>query len=222
MFERIAHRYDLANSLLSGGMDYWWRLRAARLVRTWRPSVLLDIATGSGVLAGSLARACPAAKIVGMDFCQPLLRLAAKSHRVQRLVCGDALALPFQDSAFDVVTVAFGLRNMASWPKALLEMRRVLKPGGHLLVLDFSLPGGWLRAPYLFYLAHCLPKIAGTISGERGAYEYLAQSIGRFPRGGAMLSLLRQSGFTAPDATELSAGIVSLYSAANPVATPST
>jgi demethylmenaquinone methyltransferase/2-methoxy-6-polyprenyl-1,4-benzoquinol methylase len=218
MFERIAPRYDLANTLLSGGMDYLWRRRTSRLVRAWRPAVILDLATGSGVLAGTLARACPEAKIVGADFCQPLLRLATESGRLQMPVRADALRLPFADAVFDVVTVAFGLRNMASWPGALEEMRRVLKPGGHLLVLDFSLPRGWWRGLYLFYLERCLPPIAGVVSGERSAYEYLAKSIGRFPQGEAMLELLGASGFRDASASALSGGIVSLYTAS---ATPS-
>jgi demethylmenaquinone methyltransferase/2-methoxy-6-polyprenyl-1,4-benzoquinol methylase len=218
MFERIAPRYDLANALLSGGMDFWWRWRAARVVRSWEPALLLDLATGSGVLAKTLSRACPRATIVGADFCEPLLRRAKDLRRVQRLVRADALRLPFTDGTFDAVTVAFGLRNMASWPGALREMRRVLKADGHLLVLDFSLPEGWWRGLYLFYLRHSLPKIAGAISGERSAYEYLAESISRFPRGDAMLELLEASGFDGASATTLSGGIVSLYQAA---ATPS-
>ncbi len=216
MFDRIAPRYDLANALLSGGLDLWWRRRAARLVRIWEPAWLLDLATGSGALAATLAAACPAASIVGVDFCRPLLERAARSGRLRRPVQADALRLPFTDGTFDVVTVAFGLRNMVSWPDALREMRRVLRPGGHVVILDFSLPRGWWRALYVFYLEHCLPGIAGVVSGERGAYEYLAKSIGRFPRGEAMCGLLTASGFIEPAATELSGGIVSLYSAATP------
>jgi demethylmenaquinone methyltransferase/2-methoxy-6-polyprenyl-1,4-benzoquinol methylase len=216
MFDRIAPRYDFANSLLSGGMDHFWRRRAAGVVRSWRPARILDVATGSGVLAERLTRACPTATVVGADFCQPLLRRAAAAGRVKALVRADALRLPFADGAFDALTVAFGLRNMVSWPDALREMRRVLQPGGHVLVLDFSLPEGWWRGLYLFYLEHCLPKIAGMVSGERGAYEYLAKSICRFPRGDAMLELLRAAGFTGASATGLSGGIVSLYSAATP------
>ena len=220
MFGRIARRYDLANALLSGGLDHWWRRRAAQVVRCWQPALVLDLATGSGVLAATLARACPGATIIGADFCQPLLRRAAESGRLQRLVCADALRLPFADGAFDALTIAFGLRNMISWSDALQEMRRVLKPGGHLLVLDFSLPRGWWRGLYLLYLEQWLPQIAGAVSGERAAYEYLAKSIGRFPRGDAMLALLEASGFITPVAEELSGGIVSLYRA-QAAATPS-
>lgn len=215
-FSRIAGRYDLANTVLSAGMDAWWRARATRLVRAWQPALLLDLATGSGVLAASLARACPGTRIVGADFCPPMLDRARASGRLTRLVAADGMRLPFADGTFDAVTVAFGLRNMASWAQALGEMRRVLKPGGRLLVLDFSLPRGWRLGPYLFYLRRCLPLIASVVAGEREAYDYLAASIQAFPSGEAMLDLLRAAGFEQPAAEELSAGMVSLYSGVTP------
>ena len=213
MFARIAGRYDLANAILSGGMDAFWRRRAARIVARWEPARLLDLATGSGVLAATLSRACPAARIVGADFCVPMLQRARAAGRLERLVAADALRLPFADGAFDGVTVAFGLRNMASYAGALREMRRMLRPGGHVLILDFSLPRGWWRGLYRFYLHRCLPAIADRVSGERGAYEYLAESIERFPSGAPMCALLTECGFGAASAEELSGGIVSLYTA---------
>ena len=213
MFGRVASRYDLANALLSGGLDYFWRRRAARIVQGWQPRRLLDLATGSGVLAASLGRAYPPMTVVGADFSLPMLRRAQATGRVQRLAVADAMRLPFGDGAFDVVTVGFGLRNMPSYRGALEEMRRVLRPGGHLLILDFSVPGGPWRGAYRFYLHRCLPRIAGILSGERGAYEYLAESIERFPRGETMRSLLADSGYVAAQAQELTGGIVSLYTA---------
>lgn len=220
MFSRIAERYDLANALLSGGMDWFWRRRAARIVQGWRPARLLDLATGSGVLAATLGRACPEAAVIGADFCLPMLQQARKGRGLRRLVVADAMRLPFGDGAFDAVTVAFGLRNMPSYLGALREMRRVLRPGGHLLILDFSVPGGWWRGLYRYYLHRWLPRIAGALSGERGAYEYLAESIERFPRGEDMRRLLAEAGFEEAQAEALSGGIVSLYTAAVP-ATPS-
>lgn len=213
MFNRIATRYDLANALLSGGMDFWWRRRVAGIIRQWQPERLLDLATGSGVLASTISRVCPETKIIGADFSRPMLLQAQKTRRVLDLVVADAMHLPFGDGGFDVVTVAFGLRNMASWAGALAEMRRVLRPGGHLLVLDFSLPRGWWGGAYRFYLRRCLPMIAGAVSGERAAYEYLAESIGRFPSGAAMVELIGGCGFVDGTNAELTGGIVSLYTA---------
>ena len=216
MFGRVAARYDLANALLSGGLDYLWRRRAARIVRDWQPLRLLDLATGSGVLAASLQRAYPAMTIIGADFSLPMLRRAQSTGRLRRLAVADAMGLPFGDGVFDAVTVAFGLRNMPSYRGALEEARRVLRPGGHLLILDFSVPTGWWRGAYRFYLHRCLPRIAALVSGEKGAYEYLAESIERFPRGETMRALLAGSGFTAATAEELTGGIVSLYTAVAP------
>jgi demethylmenaquinone methyltransferase/2-methoxy-6-polyprenyl-1,4-benzoquinol methylase len=210
LFSAIAGRYDLANHLLSGGLDFFWRRRAAQLVRSWRPQRILDLATGSGDLALTLRAACPGALIIGADFCHPMLRIAQRKG-VAHLVTADGLALPFADETFDVVTVAFGLRNMASWPGALAEMRRVLKPGGHVLILDFSVPRPplvWLYRPYLH---HVLPRIAALLTKEKAAYEYLGDSIEKFPHGAAMCSLLAKSGMEDATWDPLSGGIVSLY-----------
>ncbi len=220
MFSRIAGRYDLANALLSGGMDWFWRRRAARIVQGWHPARLLDLATGSGVLATTLERACPETMVIGADFCLPMLQQARAGRGLRRLVAADAMRLPFADGVFDAVTVAFGLRNMPSYLGALREMHRVLAPGGHLLILDFSVPGGWWRGAYRYYLHRWLPRVAGAVSGERGAYEYLAESIERFPRGAGMVRLLAEAGFEKACAEELTGGIVSLYTAAAAV-TPS-
>jgi demethylmenaquinone methyltransferase/2-methoxy-6-polyprenyl-1,4-benzoquinol methylase len=139
MFSSIAKKYDLANHLLSGGMDFLWRARAARLVAGWRPQRILDLATGSGDLALVLKAACPQSMVVGADFCLPMLA-EARRKGVEHLVTADGMRLPFADATFDVLTIAFGLRNMESWSGGLGEMGRVLRPGGHLLVLDFSVP----------------------------------------------------------------------------------
>ena len=229
MFGRIAQRYDVANTVLSGGLDALWRRRAVAQVRAWAPGRVLDLATGSGALAGALRRGCPAGtRIVGADFCEGLLR-RGRDRGADALVAADGLRLPFADGSFDVVTVAFGLRNMASWPGALREMARVLRPDtGRVLVLDFSLPEApWLRAGYRFYLHRVLPPLAATVSGERAAYDYLGESIEGFPRGAAMGELLERCGFTEATATALTAGVVSLYTARriaapDPAATPST
>jgi demethylmenaquinone methyltransferase/2-methoxy-6-polyprenyl-1,4-benzoquinol methylase len=137
----------------------------------------------------------------------------AREKGLRRTVVADALRLPFPDASFEAVTVAFGLRNMESWPGALREMSRVLTPGGHLLILDFSIPPPPLRGPYRFYLHHILPVIAGIVTREKSAYQYLGDSIEKFPAGPAMLALLTECGFASPTCEPLSCGIVSLYTA---------
>lgn len=214
-FSRIASRYDLANHLLSGGIDVLWRLRAAKIVQQWDPSSILDLATGSGDLARTLQRACPKALLVGADFCEPMLQVA-RAKKLPNLVVADALELPFAAHSFEVVTVAFGLRNMASWTAALAEMHRVLTPGGHLLILDFGMPNPPLLGLYRFYLHNVLPLIATLLTEERSAYDYLADSIETFPRGASMCERLQESGYVAPTFTPLLGGIAALYTATRP------
>jgi demethylmenaquinone methyltransferase/2-methoxy-6-polyprenyl-1,4-benzoquinol methylase len=212
LFGSIARRYDFANHLLSGGFDFLWRKRAAKIVKSWNPVTVLDLATGSGDLARAVGKACPKAMVVGADFCLPMLQVARRK-RARHLVQADGMRLPFRSETFDVLTVAFGLRNMESWPDALAEMARVLKPGGHLLVLDFSVPQGKMRGVYRFYLHRVLPRIASTVTGEKSAYEYLADSIEVFPSGDAMNELISGAGFYAARCEALTGGIVSLYTA---------
>lgn len=212
MFSGIARRYDFANHFLSLGLDYLWRRRAAEIVRRWQPRSLLDLATGSGDLALALHAACPEAMLVGADFCLPML-LVARRKGLRNLVVTDGMRLAFADATFDVVTVAFGLRNMESWPEALAEMARVLTPGGHLLVLDFSVPPAPLRWLYRPYLHHVLPWLAGVLTGEKAAYDYLGDSIEKFPVGPAMCALLAGAGFSEAQCEPLSGGIVALYTA---------
>src|SRR4051812_44430857 len=138
MFGRIARRYDLANHLLSGGADFLWRRRAANIVAAWQPRDVLDLATGSGDLALAIRDRLPETKIVAADFSPDMLEVA-REKGVANTVVADALQLPFENAAFDAVTVAFGLRNMADWDRALKEMARVLRNGGHILILDFSI-----------------------------------------------------------------------------------
>jgi len=212
MFDRVAPRYDLANHLLSGGVDFFWRARAVAAVAAWQPRRVLDLATGSGDLALALQRRLPDAEVTGADFSTGMLELARRKG-VKRTVVADALALPFADAAFDCVTVAFGLRNMADWGAALREMARVLDPGGHVLILDFSVPRGMLRPLYRFYLHRCLPTVAAVVTGQGDAYEYLGASIEKFPSGAAMEALLRENGFSRPTSQPLSGGIATLYTA---------
>lgn len=213
MFGRIARRYDLANHLLSGGADFFWRRRAAKIVGNWHPGDVLDLATGSGDLALAIQRRLPAARIVAADFSPEMLEIARKKG-VANTVVADALQLPFESGSFDCVTVAFGLRNMADWDRALAEMRRVLRSGGHLLVLDFSIPTGALQPAYRFYLHRCLPLLASIVTGQKAAYDYLGGSIEKFPSGSAMRELIECNGFRDAAAEPLTGGIATIYTAA--------
>jgi demethylmenaquinone methyltransferase/2-methoxy-6-polyprenyl-1,4-benzoquinol methylase len=212
LFGAIARRYDLANHLLSGGLDFWWRRRAAKIIRSWKPARVLDLATGSGDLALALAKACPDAEVFAADFCLPML-LAARRKGVANLIQADGMSLPFSDAAFDAVTIAFGLRNMESWQRGLAEIARVLRPGGHLLVLDFSIPCPPFRAPYRFYLHRVLPAFARFLTGDRQAYEYLGASIEKFPAGLEMNAMIEAAGFADAKCKLLTGGVVSLYTA---------
>ena len=212
MFDGIAPRYDAANHLLSGGVDFYWRWRAARVVERWNPRRVLDLATGSGDLALAIEQRLPAAEVTGADFSGEMLA-RARAKGLARTVVADGLALPFEDKAFDCVTVAFGLRNMSDWAAGLREMSRVLSDGGHVLVLDFSLPHPLLRPLYRVYLHRCLPMLAALITGRRDAYEYLAASIEEFPSGLAMTTLMERNGFAYAQATPFTGGIATMYTA---------
>jgi demethylmenaquinone methyltransferase / 2-methoxy-6-polyprenyl-1,4-benzoquinol methylase len=220
MFARIAGRYDLANHLLSGGVDYWWRQRLVRGVHDAFPRAVLDLATGSGDVAFALADGLPAGvRITGMDFCEPMLEEAVKkrggSPRWASIDFkpGDGMALPLPDRLFDAVTISFGLRNMADRHKALSEMRRVLRPGGRLFVLEFSQPAWWFRPFYYTYLKFILPAIAGVVTGDKSAYEYLCGSIELFPDRAGIAAEIRRAGFRTVEATPLTFGIVALHEA---------
>jgi demethylmenaquinone methyltransferase/2-methoxy-6-polyprenyl-1,4-benzoquinol methylase len=211
MFSSIAGRYDLANHLLCCGLDCVWRKCVAKMVRRWNAKCILDLATGSGALARVLQETCPSSKIVGMDFCHSML-LQAKRKGIYTLVCGDATDMPFCSEAFDVITVAFGLRNMGNYLKAIQEMARVLSCGGRLFILDFSMPKvAWVRALYRIYLHHLLPILAAWITGNKQAYQYLGVSIEQFPMDQSLLYVLKKNGFREIRTQSLCLGIVSLY-----------
>jgi demethylmenaquinone methyltransferase / 2-methoxy-6-polyprenyl-1,4-benzoquinol methylase len=214
-FAKIADRYVATNHVLSLGTDILWRRKVARMIRDLspRPQSLLDLATGSGDLAMEIGKACPELKMTGADFCAPMLDHARKRQVPNlELLVADALDLPFADASFDIVTAAFGLRNMADWPKAAQSMARVVKPGGHLLVLDFSLPTLPLVRPlYRFYLHNIMPAVAGLMTGQGPAYKYLAGSIEKFPSGASMEQMLKENGFATAVTTPLNLGIASIY-----------
>lgn len=219
MFGRIARRYDLANRLLSGGTDIWWRRRLVSAVKRAHPSQILDVATGSGDVAFALARQLPQTPVTGADFCPPMLVEAEKKKSAAkgsayvnvRFCAGDGMALPFPDNSFDAVTISFGLRNMADRRRSLEEMRRVLRAGGQLFVLEFSQPHRWLRPFYFFYLRKILPAFAGKITGDRAAYVYLNKTIEEFPSAAELEKEMRTAGFSTVNSCGMTFGIVALH-----------
>jgi demethylmenaquinone methyltransferase/2-methoxy-6-polyprenyl-1,4-benzoquinol methylase len=217
MFSGIAGRYDLLNHLLSGNVDKRWRRRVARALQ---PSLVdgarvLDVACGTGDLSLVLAEA-GAVRVIGLDFCRPMLEIARRKaeegSRPVPFVEGDALRLPFADETFDVATIAFGLRNLAGVADGLRELGRILKPGGRLAVLEFSspvVPG--FRALFRFYFTRVLPRIGGLVSGSRGAYEYLPDSVSRFPDQRRLAELMRAEGFEGVEYSNLTGGVAALH-----------
>ena len=214
MFGSIATRYDLANHVLSCGIDFYWRARAAKIVDTWHPHQIVDLATGTGDLALAMQKKLPHAELTGVDVLPEMLEIARRKG-VRRVVLADAMELPFDDASFDCVTIAFGLRNLENCSSALTEMWRVLDARGHLLVLEFSLPTTpILRAAYRFYLHRCLPLLGSFLTQKKSAYDYLGDSIEEFPSGNAMCELMRGAGYVSPSFERLTGGIVTIYTAA--------
>lgn len=215
MFGRVARRYDLLNHLLSASLDRIWRRKLARALVLPPGSRVLDLCCGTGDQAQALRR--PGVEIVAADFCLPMLALAAPKFRGgaaprPAILNADALALPFPDSSFDAATVSFGLRNVADLDRALQELARVLRPGGELGVLEFTVPA-WkpLRALYLLYFEQLLPKVGSLLSHDPAAYTYLPSSVLEFPQRQVFTARLEAAGFEAATSTSLSGGILALY-----------
>jgi demethylmenaquinone methyltransferase / 2-methoxy-6-polyprenyl-1,4-benzoquinol methylase len=221
MFGRIASRYDLANRTLACGTDVYWRWRQIRRVKACAPGRVFDLATGSGDVALALARALPeGTQITGGDFCEPMLVEARKkgvgNPRTEpvKFEFADALNLPYPDASFDAATLSFGLRNFGDRHRGLCELRRVLAPGrGRVFILEFSQPWGWFAPIYYFYLRNILPTLAGWLTGDRDAYRYLADSIGRFPTVEEISAELKAAGFKDIRALRMTGGIVALHEA---------
>ena len=216
MFGSIAPRYDLANHVLSCGIDFYWRARAAEIVDGWHPHTIADLATGTGDLALAMQKKLPHTDVTGIDFLPEMLELAQRKG-VRRVVLADAMKLPFDDASFDCVTIGFGLRNLENCSAALTEMRRVLNAKGHLLVLEFSLPTTpILRAAYRFYLHRCLPLLGSFLTQKKSAYDYLGDSIEGFPHGAAMCKLMQRTGYISAGFEPMTGGIVTIYTATKP------
>jgi demethylmenaquinone methyltransferase/2-methoxy-6-polyprenyl-1,4-benzoquinol methylase len=211
MFGRVAARYDIMNLVMGGGLDLYWRRRLVKAVAAQQPARVLDLATGSGDVLLALGRhRAYTESAVGADFCPPMLR-QARAKGAKNLLVGDGLRLPFPDASFDALTIAWGLRNFADRLAGLREMRRVLRPGGHAYVLEFSTPVAWLAPAYFWYMRDLMPKYAQFITPERGAYEYLGDSIRTFPRQPVLAAMMLEAGFAASRWTNLSLGIVALH-----------
>ncbi|MBL7646903.1 MAG: bifunctional demethylmenaquinone methyltransferase/2-methoxy-6-polyprenyl-1,4-benzoquinol methylase UbiE [Candidatus Hydrogenedentes bacterium] len=224
MFDRIAHRYDLLNRLLSMGTDVSWRKRLNRRIPA-RPGLhVLDLATGTADVLISMHGACAQVKSgVGLDMSGGMLKYGRLKliklglFEKFRLVRGDATCLGLDSEQFDAVTISFGIRNVIDVPAALGEMRRILKPGGRALILEFSLPANRpFRALYLFYFRNILPRIGALISGDSHAYRYLNETVETFPYGEDFCKLMRDAGFEGVSATPLTFGIASLYEGERP------
>ena len=225
MFGRIAPRYDFLNHFLSASFDKLWRKRTAKRFGAilQNPSArVLDLCCGTGDLLFSFARqARPSesqrsAGLIGADFALPMLDRAKKKNSRRRelasFLAADALALPFADSHFDLVSAAFGFRNLANYKDGLREMRRILRPGGALAVLEFCEPGaGALAALYRVYFTRVLPTIGGAISGSGYAYSYLPGSVERFPRPEVLKSWMEEVGFTNVKYERWTCGAVALH-----------
>ncbi len=218
-FTSVAPRYDLANHLLSGGIDFLWRRKLVKQARQGGHDQILDLATGSGDVALALRYGLSAkVKITGVDFCEPMLERARWKRDQQNLekelnqfLLGDCLDLEFPDESFDLITIAFGLRNLADRKLGLSEMLRVLKPGGRLMVLEFSQPYFWFRPFYYMYLKGILPWLARLVTGDRDAYLYLGSSISEFPDRVGLAQEIKQSGFERVEHEALTFSIVALH-----------
>jgi demethylmenaquinone methyltransferase/2-methoxy-6-polyprenyl-1,4-benzoquinol methylase len=213
MFARISPRYDLLNHLLSGNIDKRWRRKVVRKLSPLFPpnAHVLDVACGTGDLSIEIFEANQA-RVVGIDFCRPMVELARSKKQEIPFVEGDALQLPFADASFDVVTIGFGLRNLAHRERGLLELRRVLKPGGWAAVLEFSQPRlSGLRHLVAWYYARVLPRIGGWLSGSRSAYEYLPDSISKFPDQEELAAMMRDAGFDNVTFENLTGGVAALH-----------
>jgi len=217
MFSQIAPRYDLTNDVLSLGAHRRWRKKAVKLARAAPGNKVLDCATGTGDLALAFKRAVgPQGEVIGTDFCADMLNLApAKATKAGldiRFEVADATALPYADASFDIVSISFGIRNVDSPQRCLLEMARVLKHGGRALILEFGQPQGLFGSFFRLYSKHLIPFVGKCLTGNRAAYEYLPKTSAAFPSGNGFLELMNETqAFHKSQAHPLTFGIAYAY-----------
>ena len=217
MFNNISKRYDLLNHVLSMGIDILWRKKAVRMLKPFAPKVILDIATGTGDFAIESSKLKPN-KIYGVDISKGMLDVGREKIAAKKLTdliemqLGDSEKLLFDDNFFDAVTVAFGVRNYENLKLGLSEMFRVMKPGGHVVIIEFSKPSKFpVKQLYNFYFKAILPTIGKLISKDQSAYTYLPESVSAFPHGQAFIDIMNEVGFTETKAIPLTLGISSIY-----------
>lgn len=215
MFGRIARRYDRANRVLSFGIDKLWRRRTVRAASVEAGAHVLDTACGTGDLSFALKRAVgPTGSVVGVDFTPQMVELAhAKTakHGDVAFEEGDVMAMRFEDDSFDAATIAFGIRNVDDPVQGLRELRRVVRPGGRVVVLEFGQPRGPWGAFYRSYSKHIMPRLGGLITGDKAAYEYLPRTAAAFPAGPAFVAMMEEAGLKDVQATPLSGSIAWIY-----------
>jgi demethylmenaquinone methyltransferase/2-methoxy-6-polyprenyl-1,4-benzoquinol methylase len=214
MFASISTRYDRANTVLSAGVHHLWRRKAVRLSGAQEGNRVLDCATGTGDLAIAFRRAVgPSGKVVGTDFVPEMLERARLKAADITFEVADVTRLPYEDNAFDIASISFGIRNVGDPRKGIAEMARVVRPGGRVIVLEFGQPRGRVfGALYDFYRRNLLPRLGGLVTGDKDAYEYLECSAGRFPCGPEFVAMMNDAAsFTSVDVVPLTFGIAYLY-----------
>ena len=220
MFDHIAPAYDRLNHLMSLGIDRLWRRRAIRWLRPFRPALVLDVATGTGDFAIQACRMLPSASLTGVDLSEGMMQVGRRKVEQAGLAARidfqreDCEALTFADASFDAVTVAFGIRNFEHLDRGLREMCRVLRPGGHLVILELSTPTRFpMKQLFALYSKAAMPLMGRTISHDDNAYTYLPESIRAFPQGEVMQESIRRAGFSQVSFRRLTFGLCTLYMA---------